>query len=149
IDLPRPAASYYPPVEAFKDNIPKLAQSGFGANDVASTPLNLALAAAAVANNGTIMTPYTVAETRDRNGKLLSRATPRPWKTNVMKPETLAFLKEGMVQVVQSGTARCCLKLASGAQAAAKTGTAQLNTPPAPPASHAWITTYAPAEAPR
>jgi peptidoglycan glycosyltransferase len=54
-----------------------------------------------------------------------------------------------MVEVVNKGTARCCLQLASGQQAAAKTGTAQLNPPGEPPASHAWITTCAPAEAPR
>jgi hypothetical protein len=41
------------------------------------------------------------------------------------------------------------MQLANGVQAAAKTGTAQLNPPGEPPSSHAWITTFAPADAPR
>jgi peptidoglycan glycosyltransferase len=54
-----------------------------------------------------------------------------------------------MVQVVNDGTARCCMQFAGGVQAAAKTGTAQLNPEGEPPASHAWIIAFAPAEAPR
>ncbi len=54
-----------------------------------------------------------------------------------------------MVGVVQKGTARCCLQLANGVQAAAKTGTAQLHPAGDPEASHAWITAFAPAENPR
>jgi peptidoglycan glycosyltransferase len=54
-----------------------------------------------------------------------------------------------MVQVVRDGTARCCMQLEGGVQAAAKTGTAQLNATGEPERSHAWITAFAPAEAPR
>ena len=52
-----------------------------------------------------------------------------------------------MVEVVNNGTARCCMQLANGIQAAAKTGTAQLNPEGQPPASHAWIIAFAPAGA--
>jgi penicillin-binding protein A len=147
-DLPEPAESYYPPVEAFEFDEPKLAQTGFGQNDVASTPLQMALTAAAIANGGVIMEPYVVAETRDRSGTLLGRTTPRAWRT-ATTPEAAAWIRGAMVEVVNKGTARCCLQLASGQQAAAKTGTAQLNPPGEPPASHAWITTFAPADNPR
>jgi peptidoglycan glycosyltransferase len=54
-----------------------------------------------------------------------------------------------MVGVVNNGTAKCCLALAGGIQAAAKTGTAQLNAEGETQRSHAWITAFAPAEAPR
>jgi peptidoglycan glycosyltransferase len=146
IDLPRPVRSFFPPVEAFDQDIPKLAQVSFGQNDVAATPLQMALEAAAVANRGVIMQPYVVQETRSRDGSVLSRTTPRPWRT-AMRPETAAWLNGAMVEVVNNGTARCCMQLEDGAQAAAKTGTAQLGTDP--PLSHAWITSFAPAEAPR
>ena len=53
-----------------------------------------------------------------------------------------------MVGVVQNGTASCCMQLDNGVQAAAKTGTAQLNAKGEPQRSHAWITAFAPAEAP-
>jgi penicillin-binding protein A len=147
-DLPSPAESFYPPVEEFEFDIPRLAQTGFGQNDVASTPLQMALTAAAIANGGVIMEPYVVAESRDRQGTVLERRTPRPWLT-ATTAEIAAWIRGAMVEVVNKGTARCCLQLAGGVQAAAKTGTAQLNTPPAPPSSHAWITTFAPADAPR
>ena len=41
------------------------------------------------------------------------------------------------------------MQLAGGIQAAAKTGTAQLNSAGEPQRSHAWIIGFAPAEAPR
>ncbi len=41
------------------------------------------------------------------------------------------------------------MQLANGVQAAAKTGTAQLNAEGQPQRSHAWIIAFAPAEAPR
>jgi penicillin-binding protein A len=146
IDLPRPAKSFYPSTEFFERNTPALAMSGFGQNDVATTPLQMAMAAAAVANKGVIMQPYVMAETRDADGRVLTKTNPHPWLT-AMLPATSQWLTGAMVEVANNGTARCCLKLDSGVQAAAKTGTAQLGTDP--PRSHAWITTFAPAQAPR
>jgi len=73
---------------------------------------------------------------------------PRVWKQS-LQPATANTMRDLMIQVVQKGTARCCLQLANGIQAAAKTGTAQLNPEGSPPASHAWIVAFAPAEAPR
>jgi peptidoglycan glycosyltransferase len=69
------------------------------------------------------------------------------WLTPTTNQGTLSFLHEAMIAVVNQGTARCCMKLANGIQAAAKTGTAQLGTNP--PSSHAWIAAYAPADNPR
>jgi peptidoglycan glycosyltransferase len=75
------------------------------------------------------------------------RYQPRPWQTATNNQATLAFLNRAMIEVVNNGTARCCMQLANGVQAAAKTGTAQLTRDP--PRSHAWITAFAPASAPR
>jgi penicillin-binding protein A len=51
---------------------------------------------------------------------------------------------------VNEGTARCCMKLNNGIQAAAKTGTAQLRGPneAGGASSHAWIIAFAPANDP-
>ncbi len=147
LDLPRPAMSFYPSVEDFRNDIPKLAQTSFGQNDVQLTPLNMTLVAAAVGNDGVIMAPHVMKEIRDRDGNVVQRYQPTPWLTATSNPATLAFLQQAMVEVVNNGTARCCMKLANGVQAAAKTGTAQLGTNP--PQSHAWITAYAPADDPR
>ena len=61
----------------------------------------------------------------------------------------LERMNELMVLVVQNGTAKCCLQLENGIQAAAKTGTAQLNGKGQPERSHAWIVAFAPASAPQ
>ena len=47
---------------------PTLAQSSIGQNDVQATPLQMALVAAGVANDGKIMTPHVMTEVRDSDG---------------------------------------------------------------------------------
>ena len=94
------------------------------------------------------MSPYVVAETRDHDGGVLSRTEPKVWRTP-MTAQTATTLTQLMVKVVNEGTAKCCMQLANGVQAAAKTGTAQLNSNGEPQRSHAWIMAFAPAEAPR
>jgi peptidoglycan glycosyltransferase len=153
IDMPAPAQSYFPSVQFFKNDVPngvspKLATSSFGQDWPAATPLQMNMAAAAVANGGVIMTPHVMAETRDSSGAVLQKYSPTPW-ISPMTPETASTMRDLMVGVVQHGTAHCCLQLANGIQAAAKTGTAQLAPAGSPEASHAWITAFAPAAAPR
>jgi peptidoglycan glycosyltransferase len=151
IDLPRPAKPFFPSVADIKADVPngpspKLAVASFGQDDTSATPIEMAMAASAVANGGTIMVPHVMVETRDSDGTILDKYQPKPWK-QPMDAELAATLNQLMVGVVRSGTARCCLQLANGIQAAAKTGTAQLGTNP--PLSHAWITSFAPADNPR
>jgi peptidoglycan glycosyltransferase len=136
IDLPNPARSNFP--TDFKRNLPALAQSSIGQNDVAATPLEMAMVAAAVANGGTIMTPHVLVEVRDANNAVIDTYKPKPWQT-AMKPETAQLLREGMLGVVANGTAT---RLQTpGLEVGGKTGTAQLGTDP--PRSHAWIIGFA------
>jgi penicillin-binding protein A len=147
IDLPRPAASNFGAVADFDQATPLLAIRGFGQNEVALTPLHMAAVAGSVANGGQMMQPHVVKETRDSGGNVLSRVEPEVISTT-MSSQTAATLNELMVGVVNDGTAKCCMQLTSGFQAAAKTGTAQLNKKGEPERSHAWIAAFAPAEAP-
>src|SRR5262249_60207280 len=55
---PGAAASAGPPPGSFQQNKPNFAFAGIGQGDVAVTPLEMALAASAVANNGQIMQPH-------------------------------------------------------------------------------------------
>ena len=64
IDLPDPASSRWP-AEVVADNPPFLAQASIGQNEVQSTPLQMALVAAAVANDGKVMRPHVMREIRD------------------------------------------------------------------------------------
>jgi peptidoglycan glycosyltransferase len=143
-DLPGAVQSRYPEVAYFDENTPALAQTGFGQNDVAATPLQMALVAAAVANNGVIMRPYTVAEIRDTRGRVVERTRPVTWRAAVT-PTVAATMREAMVAVVASGTGTRAA--VPGVQVAGKTGTAQTGSEP--PAAHAWFIGFAPAEAPR
>ncbi len=147
-DLPRPAASKFGTVDEFTDNLPLLAIRGFGQNEDALTPLHMAMVAASVANGGVMMKPHVVDATFDHDGRLLDRTDAEVYRTP-MSPQTANTLTSLMVNVVNNGTARCCMTLDNGVQAAAKTGTAQLNSAGQPERSHAWIMAFAPAEAPR
>ncbi|MBK9179854.1 MAG: penicillin-binding protein 2 [Acidimicrobiales bacterium] len=144
LDLPVPARSAYPSVAFFDENDPALAQSAIGQNDVAATPLQMALVAAAVANEGVVMTPHVGLDLRDDEGRLVGRIAPGTWR-RALSSEHAATLRDAMVGVVDNGTAGGLA--IPGVTVAGKTGTAQLGTEP--PASHAWVVAFAPAEAPR
>lgn len=147
IDLPGAVASSFGEVEDFTDNLPLLAIGGFGQGNDLMVPLHMAMVAGTVANGGRMMEPYVVDVTRFHDGAVLDRNEPELWRTPI-SPTTAATLNQLMVGVVNQGTGRQ-MQLANGIQAAAKTGTAQLNNTGEPERSHAWIIGFAPAEAPR
>jgi peptidoglycan glycosyltransferase len=107
----------------------------------------MAMVASTVANGGRMMAPYVIEATRFHDGSVLEQTDPRVWKTPI-SPSTAETLKGLMVNVVNLGTARS-MQLENGIQAAAKTGTAQLNATGEPQRSHAWIIGFAPADAPK
>jgi peptidoglycan glycosyltransferase len=136
IDLPAPAESAFP--TDFDQNLPALAQSAIGQNDVAATPLQMALVAAGVANDGVIMEPYVVDEIRDGEGVVLHSADPSAWRQAVTAG-TADTMRQAMIGVVEGGTATSLA--IPGFEVGGKTGTAQLGTDP--PRSHAWIIGFA------
>ena len=136
VDLPAPAASRFP--TDFTENLPKLAQSAVGQNDVSATPLQMALVAAGVANNGRIMAPHLLDQIRDGDGNLVRRFSPNVWM-QATSPATADVMRQAMVEVVQRGTATGLA--IPGMEVGGKTGTAQLGTNP--PKSHAWIIGWA------
>ena len=108
----------------------------------------MAMMAAAVANGGEMMRTYVVDASLGSQDRVLTRTQPSAWLRPIT-PQTAATLNELMQAVVTDGTASCCLSLAGGISAAAKTGTAQLNNDGEPEESHAWIVAFAPAENPQ
>jgi peptidoglycan glycosyltransferase len=147
-DLPRATSSQFGDVDYFTQNLPLLGIGGFGQGNTQMVPLHMAMVAASIAHGGVMMKPYVIGATYDHDGGVLQRTVPTVWKTP-MTPATSSLLTELMVGVVNEGTAKCCMRLANGIQAAAKTGTAQLNAAGEPERSHAWIIAFAPAEAPK
>jgi peptidoglycan glycosyltransferase len=147
IDLPKPVASRFGEVADFSDNLPLLAIGGFGQGNDVMVPLHMAMVAATVANGGRMMSPYVVDRTLYHDGRVIRRTTPSVWKTPIT-PELALTLNGLMVNVVNLGTGKP-MQLANGIQAAAKTGTAQLNATGQAQRSHAWIIAFAPAAAPK
>ena len=142
LDLPAVAPSAFARDPSFKGDLPGLAKTAIGQQDVAGTPLQMALVAAGVANGGVVMKPHVMAEVRDSEGEVVRTWSPEPW-LRAMAPEGAAALRDMMVGVVNGGTAAAAAL--PGVQVAAKTGTAQTTGNN----SHAWLVAFAPAEAPR
>jgi peptidoglycan glycosyltransferase len=118
-----------------------LAQLSIGQNGVSATPLQMAMVAAGVANDGTIMAPYVVQEVRDDQDEVVDETDPDEWRTAVSS-STAATLQDAMVSVVDDGSAiRMDDQGLEDCNVGGKTGTAQLGTDP--PRSHAWIIGYA------
>jgi penicillin-binding protein A len=115
------------------------AQNAIGQRDVQTTPLLMALTAAAIANDGTIMTPHLVDEVFTSEGNVEWTATPSVWR-RAMSPATASVLTDMMEQVVSSGTGRRAA--VPGIRIAGKTGTAEI-TGAAP---HAWFIGFGPVE---
>ena len=146
IDLPAPAASGFGEVSDFTNQLPLLAIGGFGQGSTTMVPMHMAMVASTIANGGVMVKPHVVDATLDHNGGVLTRTTPSTWK-NPISTTTADTLTTLMIGVVNQGTGRP-MRLDGGIQAAAKTGTAQLNTT-GPERSNAWIIGFAPATDPQ
>jgi peptidoglycan glycosyltransferase len=142
LDLPGPAASNFPPVSAFAQDLPGLAKSAIGQQDVSATPLEMALVAAGLANGGVIMRPHVLQNIKDSEGRVVQSYQPQPWLT-ATSPATALTMKGLMIQVVQAGTGTAAR--IPGIQVAGKTGTAQTGNNTV----HTWFVAFAPADAPK
>jgi len=120
------------------ENTARLAQASIGQNDVAATPLQMAMVAAAIANEGALMAPHVVSSVAAADGRVYSSYEPRIWR--VSSSRTVAeTMRRAMIEVAETGTATR-LEI-PGYVVGGKTGTAQLGTNP--PNSHAWIVGFA------
>ncbi|MGH2398395.1 MAG: FtsW/RodA/SpoVE family cell cycle protein, partial [bacterium] len=117
-------------------------QMAFGQGSVLVTPLQMALAAAAIARGGESVQPYLVREVRGSDGTVVSTHQ-RGRTQRVIDASIAQMVQRAMILVVQEGTGRGAAL--PGAQVAGKTGTATVPQGE----SHAWFIGFAPAEAPR
>ncbi|HEX2053273.1 MAG TPA: penicillin-binding transpeptidase domain-containing protein [Actinomycetota bacterium] len=120
------------------------ALSSIGQYSVAATPLQMALVAAGIANDGRVPVPKLVKQIEDARGAVVSQSNPEVWKEAV-SASTAETIKEMMVDVAANGTARAASL--PGVEVAAKTGTAQ--TGESGDDSIAWTIAFAPADSPR
>jgi peptidoglycan glycosyltransferase len=137
-DLPGGVPSNFP--EEVVGDDPLVAQAAIGQNDVQATPLQMALVAAAVANDGVMMTPHVMREVRDDQGDVVAQYDDGEL-AQPMSDATADTLREGMVSVVTDGTASSLAEGLDGFVVGGKTGTAQ--TAQGVDESHAWIIGFA------
>src|SRR5690606_6037512 len=120
----------------------QVAMSSLGQFDVRATPMQMAMVAAAIANNGRLMTPYLVDTARASDLTIIEQSEPTLY-SRPLTTQDASELTQMMVSVVENGTGKAAR--ISGVTVAGKTGTAETGngTPP-----HAWFVGFAPAEDP-
>lgn len=116
--------------------------SSIGQGYILATPLQIALAMAAVANGGTLPRPHVVESVQKGNGKK-ETLTPEPLNNGILSPGILSVVREGMRETVTEGTAQSLQALPVAV--AGKTGTAQFG---ADKKTHGWFASFAPYDNP-
>ena len=109
-----------------------------GQGDLLVTPLQMALATAAIANNGTLFRPQIVNKIDD------NPVSSQIIRNNIIDKEILDVVKKGMRETIISGTAKQLYDLP--VKVAGKTGTAQA---PGGKTPHGWFTAFAPYDNPK
>jgi penicillin-binding protein A len=122
---------------------PQLAQSSIGQFEDKVTPLQMAMVAAGIANDGVVMRPNLIKRVETTQLKVIDESTPEKLSEAVTS-DVAKQLTSMMEEVVTSGTGTRAQ--IPGIAVAGKTGTAQ-NAPGAAP--HAWFVSFAPADDPQ
>ncbi len=119
---------------------PLLASTAFGQGELLATPLQMAVVAAAIANEGVLASPHLGYEALD--GKSVVQKLDQPSNRRVIDTSVAHTLRDLMVAVVDDGQAAGTA--IPGVKVAGKTGTAESGHG----TSHAWFVAFAPAEKP-
>ncbi len=115
----------------------------FGQFNMVTSPLQMALVAATIANHGAEPKPYLVQRIEAPDGSIVSSTTPQILG-HPIKPQTASELNQMMQLVVQGGTGTAAQ--IPGVQVAGKTGTAELGLGSL---YDGWFVCFAPASNPR
>ncbi|WFB08497.1 penicillin-binding protein 2 [Streptomyces sp. LX-29] len=130
----RADASIYP-----KDNRPQNAMAGIGQASNRATPLQMAMVAAAIANDGELMEPYMVDKLRAPNLSIIEQHEPKPMGEPISS-DTAHKLQDIMETVVEKGTGQNAR--IPGVTVGGKTGTAQHGVANSKN-PYAWFISYA------
>ena len=134
--------------------------SGIGQGYNLATPMQLAVATMAIANNGTVYKPKLIRAWRDPATGRVAIAAPEVVNQLALNPEHLRLVKEAMVEVTQPGGTAAAASAGTPYLIAGKTGTAQVvgikqndrydeRNVAMRNRDHALFIAFAPADAPR
>lgn len=142
--LTLPSVLYVDP--GFLSSRAAVAATGFGQGQLLVTPLQMAMVAATIANDGVMMEPYLVERVTRPQGGLVTGRGPRAIR-RVMPASVAAVMRKNMRAGVEYGFGKAAQGVdPSVALVGGKSGTAE-HIPGAVP--HAWFIAIAPVEQPR
>lgn len=126
--------------------------SSIGQGLVVTSPMQLLAMVSAIANGGTLYRPHVVKRVTALSGEVLEEYEPEAVRKVGVNPETLAFVRQAMLGVVQEGTG--AKAKVPGVLIGGKTGTAQVvkkgeEKRHADLKDHAWFASFAPVDNPR
>ena len=121
----------------------EITQTAIGQGKTLVTPLENALIAATIANQGVMMSPYLVDHVESDTGDVVQAFEPEK-KGRIVKKDVTDKVAELMKSVVKDGTASSLNSLSY--EVAGKTGSAEFDSEGT---SHAWFVGYAPANEPK
>lgn len=119
VEIPIPAVPSYFPKNSSPDGT---AMDAIGQHDTRATPLQMAMVAAAIANNGSLMQPYLVEKEQSASLTVISQHSEHQM-SQAVSPATAQKLQQLMESVVQNGTGTKAQ--IDGLTVGGKTGTAQ------------------------
>jgi len=99
-----------------------------GQSYVLATPLQLAMAYAAIANGGTVYRPHLIKEIFSNNGEIVKEFGPEVVSQAKVSEETLKAIRKGLYQVANNPRGTAFWYKGFGLQMAGKTGTAQVRS---------------------
>jgi penicillin-binding protein A len=111
------------------------------------TPLQMAMVAAAVANDGELMRPHIANRIVDRDGRVVEDLREGERMARVMSRESARAVRSMMTDVVREGSGTAAAL--EGSSVAGKTGTAEVGGREGCDGDQLWFIALAPAEAPR
>lgn len=124
-----------------------------GQGSILATPIQVAVAYAAMANGGTVYQPQVVDKIVSASGEVVRDFEPRPLRTPEIDPAIVTAFRNDMASVVRSGTAQAAFDGMGGLeqQIGGKTGTAQgfQDADGNRHAATAWFAGVAPIQDPR
>lgn len=154
IDLPAEAAGLVPDPDGKKKatgeawTVGDTYNSSVGQGGLMASPLQMAAATAAIANGGTLYKPYLVSKVSDESGQVSATTKPTVVRKEIAPTDVLTTVRNGMRDVVRSGTACCKIEQEVPVAVAGKTGTAETD-PDNKKKPNAWFTSFAPFDNPR